>query len=198
MKKWLLVLLVLGVAVPAVADVFIYNVKQRGVDFYYDEDKESWTKSKASGSGTYLIAEPNYDENTVNIWEAETWKEKDEETGETYKYYEVGDMYTLDFLQTQIGKKLMWIISGTNDAYNTRIMLAGQEKLKKIGTENHTVAAALTGYAIWGDIVDEDLGGGAVSLTLNSKFTLYVQDSEEDAATAISDYLENVLGYEPY
>ena len=196
MKKWLLVLLVLGLSVPAIADVFVYNAKQSGVDFYYDGD--SWIQSKASGSGTYLIIEPNYDDNTVNVWEADTWKEKDEETGETYKYYEVGDVYTLDFLQAQIGKKLMWIVNGTDDVYNTRIMVSGQAKLKKIGTENHTVAATLTGYAIWGDIADEDLGGGAVSLTLNAKFTLYVQDSGEDVDIAISAYLEEVLGYESY
>jgi hypothetical protein len=198
MKRLLLVLLVLGLSVPAIADVFVYNKKNSGVEFEYYGD--SWTQSNpSSDSGQYLIIEPNYNDNTVNILEADTWKEKDE-GGVTHKYYEAYEIGTLAFLQTRIGSKQMWIISGngTGDSNNTRIIISGQPKSTKIGTDTYTVAATLNGYAIWGAIVDEDLGGGSMSLKLNSTITKELVSSDADVISAISAYFEEVLGYEPY
>ena len=80
-------------------------------------------------------------------------------------------------------------------------MVSGQAKSTKIGTGTYTVAAAMSGYVIFGDIPDGDVGAGTLSLTLNPKATIaltaQVQNDSGDIDSAISDYFENVLGYEP-
>jgi hypothetical protein len=190
MKRLLLVLLVLGVSVPASAEVFIYNLKQSGAEYQYDGSE--WTQHKVS-STAYVVIEPNNDDaNFVNIWSIDTWKEKDEDTGRMQKYYEVQDVFTLELLQAQIGNKLMWIMPLAGDTENS--LLTGQAKTKRIGTENHTIAATFTGYFIWhesdGDYRDE--GAGTMSLKLNSKMTNdWYSLSGEGATNTIVDYLES-------
>jgi hypothetical protein len=190
MKKLLLVLLILGLSLPASAEVFIYNLKQSGTEYQYDEG--GWTQSKVS-STSYLVIEPNIDDaNFVNVWSVDTWKEKDD-TGKMQNYYEVQDVFTLELIQAQIGNKLMWIMPvAIGDGDNG--LLTGQAKTRKIGTVNHTIAATLTGYFIWhetdGDYRDE--GAGTMSLKLSSKMTNdWHALSGEDAANAIVAYLES-------
>jgi hypothetical protein len=206
MKKWLLVLLVLGLSVPAIADVFVYNFKQSGVDFYYDGDVDAWVKSKSGGGTTYVVVQVDSDyanATDINIWSIDTWKEKetDEDTGKTItiKYYSVDGPYTMSFLQTLIAKKTMWIVEGdVGDEYNSRIMLSGQAKSTKIGTVNYIVAATLSGYSIDGSIGSGDVEGGTVSLKLNSTITKALVASDEDVLGAIDSYFgEDGLGYEP-
>jgi len=177
-------------SIPASAEVFIYNLKQSGAEYEYDGSE--WTQSKVSITG-YVIIEPNIDDaNFVNGRSVETWKEKDP-NGKMQKYYEVQDMFTFEFLQAQIGKKLMWIIMPSADDTD-HTLLTGEAKTRKIGTENRTIAAKLTGYAIW-DETDGDyrnVGSGTVLLQLNSKMTTdWHALSGEDATDAIVDYLES-------
>jgi hypothetical protein len=206
MKRLLLVLLVLGLSVPAIADVFVYNLKQSGVEFGYDEDKDAWAPKKSSYV-SYVVIQVDISASDVNIWAIDTWKEKDtdeDDTPITVKYYTIDGPYTISFLQTTIAKKNTWIVEGiSSDEYNTRIMVSGQEKLTKIGTENYTVAATLTGYAIYGDIESQDVGGGPLSLKLNSTITnkiLVALASSDEIESAISYYFESEAGgsYEPY
>jgi hypothetical protein len=201
MKKWLLVLLVLGMAVPAVADVFVYNAKQSGVYFYYDGDVDAWVQSKSSGDTIYVVIQVDSSSpGSVNIYSIDTWKEKGTDENDkpiTYKYYTVDGPYTFSFLQTTIAKKITWIIEGTAGEYNSRIMVSGQTKSTKIGTVNYTVAATLTGYSIDGDIESQDVSGGTVSLKLNSTITKELVSSDEDVAGAIDTYFQG-LDYEPY
>jgi hypothetical protein len=200
MKRLLLVLLVLGLSVPAIADVFVYNFKESGVDFYYDGDVDAWVQSKPSGDTAYVVIQMDSGSSDVNIYSIDIWKEKeeDEDTGKmtTYTYYSVDGPYTISFLQTTITRKNMWIIEGTaSDEENTRMMLSGQAKSTKIGSGTYTVAATLSGYFVFGNIENEDVGGSTVSWKLNSKITKELVSSD-DVISSIDAYFEG-LGYEP-
>ncbi|MGA2171853.1 MAG: hypothetical protein ABSG82_02410 [Sedimentisphaerales bacterium] len=202
MKRLLLVLLVLGLSVPAVANVFVYNLKQSGVEFEYNADTKdgegAWVQSPKSSDTEYVVIQVDSNSpDSVNIYSINTQKGKDPDTGEAYKNYTVDGPYTISFLQTTIAKN-MWIVEGTlDDGYNTRITLSGQAKSSKIGSHTYTVAAALSGYSIYGSINDnQDIGGGPVSLTLNSKITTALVSSDADVIGAIDTYFQG-LGYEP-
>jgi hypothetical protein len=194
MKRLLLVLLVLGLSVPAIADVFVYNFKKSGVEF--ENDGDAWIKSPKSSDTTYVVIQVDSNSpDSINIWSVDTSKGKDPDTGETFKTYTVDGPSTVSFLQTPIAKKNTWIIEGTLDD-STRLMLSGQTKLTKISSQMYTVAAALSGYSIYGSIDGEDLVGATISLTLNATITKVMVSSDEDIAGAIDDYFHG-LGYDP-
>jgi hypothetical protein len=191
-----MVLLVLGLSVPAIADVFVYSFKLSGAELEYNADTDAWVQVKPSNHTYVVIQVDSNSPDSVNIWSIDTWKEKDTDTGETTKYYTVTGPDTVNFLQTLIAKKNMWIVEGTLSD-STRFMLSGQTKSTKIGSQTYTVAATLNGYSIYGDIESEDLVGGTLSLTLNSKVTAALAAlDEEDVAIAIDDYFQG-LEYEP-
>jgi hypothetical protein len=194
MKKLLLVLLVLGVSLPAGAEVFIYNSNQSGTEFEYDGSE--WTQYKVGGRTTYVVIEPNSDDaNFVNVWSVDTWRGKDA-NGVMHNYYEVQDMVTLEFIQARIGNKLMWIVPIVGDTEYD--LLTGQAKKVKIDAENHTIPVTLTGYFIWNesDVDYRDEGAGTTSMKLNAKMTKQWHSlGGEDAKDAIVAYLES-KGYE--
>ena len=196
MKKWLLVLLVLGLSVPAMAQqaVLVYNLKQSGAEFEYDTGTGAWVKSKSSDT-VYLVIQVDSNSPDANIRSIDTWKSG------TTKYYTIDSSGTISFLQTLIAKKNMWIFEGTfGDPFNIHIVVAGQAKSITIGTESHTVAATLSGCVIYGNIKNEDVGGGTVSLTLNPTITkalVALVPIDGDVDSAISDYFKNTLHYEP-
>ena len=197
MKTFLLALLVLGLSVPAIADVFVYNAKQSGMEFGYDADADAWTQSKSGDTTCVVIQADSNSPGFVNMCSINTWKEKDDE-GVMHKYYALDGIYTISFLQTQIAKKNTWIISGTSsDEYNAHIMVSGQARSTKIGSGAYTVAAFLNGYTTYGDIENQNVGGGPLSLQLNFRITEELVSSDEDIIDAISAYFEEVLGYEP-
>ena len=82
MKRLLLVLLVLGLSVPAIADVFVYNTKQSGVEFEYDSDANhgngAWVYSSTSGRTGYLVVQVDdiNSPDSINIWAFHTYKEE--------------------------------------------------------------------------------------------------------------------------
>jgi len=199
MKKLLLVLLVLGAAVPVNADVFIYNSKTSNAEFEYDKNEEGWSWMRyKSIDKAYVVFEPNsVDANFVNILFVDFWKEKDG-SGVMRKYYGVGDVITLELVQAQIGIKLMWIMPIV-DSYGTNGLLSGQAKAIKIVAINHTIAATFTGSIVWhdsdGDYRDE--GTGTLSWTLNPKMTnnWHTLSGESAKDEIVADLVE--LGYEP-
>ena len=71
----------------------------------------------------------------------------------------------------------MWIAEGTlssvpSGGQSALVMLSGQVKLTKIGNIQHIVAAAMSGYAITGDLIQsQDISEETLSMTLNSKMT---------------------------
>jgi hypothetical protein len=197
-KIFSLALLVLAISVTAMADVFVYNTKQTGVEFGYSEDSDAWDQLKSDDT-TYVVIQ--VDSNTpdfVNICTINTWKEKDD-VGLKHKYYALDGVYLISFLQTPIAKKNTWIISGTSsELYNTHIMVSGQAKPAKIGSGTFTVASVLNGYTTYGDIENQNVGGGRLSLQLNFRITEELVSRDEDMIDAVSAYLEEVLGFEPF
>ncbi len=205
MKRLLVVLLALGLSVPAMAHsggVLVYNLKQSGVEFEYDSDANAWAQSPKSNHSHYLVIELDSNSpGSINLWSVETWKEKD--AGVTINYYTAEGPADINFTETSTASKTIWIISDifSSGDSSVHIMVSGQAKSTKIGTGTYTVAAAMSGYVIFGDIPDGDVGAGTLSLTLNPKATIaltaQVQNDSGDIDSAISDYFENVLGYEP-
>ena len=198
MKRLLLVLLVLGMSVPAIADVFVYNLRQSGVKFEYDADANNgngaWFQSPSNGYKYFVIQvdEINFP-GSVNIWSVDTYKVK----GDPCEYYTVNGSDTINFLQTPIAKKMMWIAEGTFSSDESRVMLSGPEKLTKIGSQKYTVANTLSGYFITGDIINsQEIKGGKMSWTLNSKITKALVSSNANVAGAIDTYFQG-LGYVP-
>lgn len=160
MKRLLLVLLVLGLSVPAVADVFIYNLKQSGVEFEDQEGEGNWTQSSKVSYTSYAIIEVNMDgPSLVSLWSVDTWKE----SGKNYYDVNEEDVNTFKLLPAQNGTKWILLTDGT--------LLTGQVKSTKIGNQNLTIATKLTGYFIWQDLTGGDIGAGTMSLQLNATMT---------------------------
>jgi len=202
-----------------------YNLKQSGVEFEWDDGANdgagAWVHPPTSDDATfghtmYVVVQVDSDyadATNINIESIDTYKERDTDPDTdrpiTDKYYTVEGPDTINFLQTPVARKTMWIAEGILDSSNTHIMVSGQAKSTKIGLQKHIIATTLSGYAISGsgDITsDGDVSGGTVSLTLNSKITaaLVAQvgtdggdvDNEDDVDTAIGEYFDG-LGYEP-
>jgi hypothetical protein len=204
MKRLLVVLLALGLSVPAMAQaagVLVYNLKQNGVEFEYNSGTGAWVQSPKSNHAHYIVIEmdSNYPD-SINLWSIETWKEKD--AGVTTNYYTAEGPADINFIETSIANKTRWIISDifSSGGSSTHIMVSGQAKSTKIGLQNYVVAATMSGYVIFGDIPDEDVGAGTLSLTLNPKVTTalaaWVLSDSGDVDNAISDYFETTLGYQ--
>jgi hypothetical protein len=161
MKRLLLVLLVLGLSVPAIADVFIYNLKQSGVEF--QDEEGNWTQSKVSDT-TYFVIEVDMDgPSLVSLWSVDTWKA----SGKNYYDVNEQDVSNFELLPAQNGKK--WIILYASDTEHG--LLTGQVQSTKIGNQKLNIATKLTGYFIWHDVTGGDIGAGTMSLQLNVTMT---------------------------
>ena len=194
MKRLVLVLLVLGLSVPAIADVFIYNLKQSGVEFAWDDGANdgdgAWVHPPTSDDLTYghkmyivIQVDSDYaDATNINIESIDTYKQGDiDDNGKMIRtdktiYYTLSGWDAISFLQATIAKKNTWIVEGTLSSSDlpTNIMVSGQTKSTMIGTTSYIIAATLSGYEIYGsgDITsDGDVSGGTGSLTLNSTIT---------------------------
>jgi hypothetical protein len=194
MKRLLLILVVLGVSIPASADVFIYNSKQANVSIDYDGI--IWKQSKETET-VYVIVEPT-SSTTAGIWAIGIWKEKDK-SGQTTKYAAAEEVGEVDFIQAQVGKKLIWIISAQDS--NSQTLLTGQAKPTKIDDVTFTIASSLTGYGIWDEsefVNERDLGTGKITLKLNKNFTAEAHMRGlihgGEAMVALMDYLKSEDG----
>jgi hypothetical protein len=189
MKKLLLILVVLALAVPAGANVFIYGSKETSASISYDWG--TWEQSKESETA-FVIVEPNDTDATAGLWAIEVWKEKGKD-GKTYKCAAAEEVGEVDLLKAQVGKKLMWVIS--SEGADSRAMLTGQAKPTKIGDETVVVATSLTGTSIWDESESEnerDLGTAKVALKLNAKLTLseYALSGSEAMDAIMKDLVE--------
>ncbi|MGD0571748.1 MAG: hypothetical protein ABSB11_01855 [Sedimentisphaerales bacterium] len=199
MKRLLVILLALGLSVPAMAHsggVLVYNLKQSGVEFEYNSDANTWAQSPKSNHSHYLVIEMDSNSpGSINLWSVETWK------GVTTNYYTAEGPADINFTETSTASKTIWIISDifSSGGSPVHIMVSGQAKPTKIGTGTYTVAAAMSGYVIFGDIIpDGDVGAGTLSMTLNPKATIALTALvlNGDVDSAINDYLTG-LGYVP-
>jgi hypothetical protein len=201
MKQFLFILLVLGIAIPASAEVAVYNLKASSTGFGYKSDSLTWGQIKDSNTAFMILEEPT-DGNT-NVWVVTTWKGKDKKN-----YIMAENLGTLKFEQPWLAKKDMWIITGADK--NGRIILTGDAKMTMVGKPSKkscvsaschtsddlaylgpviddTFAASLTGYAI-ADETDKNgnrtLCTTTLSLKLNTVWTLnshpYIDTAEEE------------------
>jgi hypothetical protein len=227
MKQLMFVLLVLVLAVPAGASVFVYNIKMSntGMYCYWDDSAGAniWSQYKEAYSGYFIIG-PGSSGESIYLWAV--WTGKDGK----WKYAYTEDWGDIDLTQAGIlaGKKTKWtwIMSDVNDEY--RMLLTGDIKPKKIGSVKNkscvsaschssadladkgdidpNIPATLTGYKI-GDDKEEnpvnyrDLWTGKITLTLNTKLTLKAHlDGNFDAYDAMYGLLEDLdaAGYDVY
>jgi len=181
-KKVLLVLLLLGVAVPASADVFIYAMSDKGITFL--EGSPEWEMEKESVKG-YVVLETGGD--SVNMWAIGTAK------FEGKKYAGVESLGSLNAL----GDGKPAVISDANES--RRIFLVGQAKETTINGKKYSVVKKFTGYVIWD--YDEtagqrDIGSVQITLSLNTKLTAKWMSLDGEAAKdALMDYLVFEQGY---
>lgn len=192
----------LGLSVPAIADVFVYDATSTSfTEFEYDDSANGgnggWIKEPKPIYKEYFVIQlDENDLNSVNVWEIDTWKE----TNPTTYYYSKNGPDNISFLQTTIVNKNTWIANGAlSFPTNALIMMSGQTKSVKINGTEYTVASTLSGYCIWGDIEpDEDVGVSQGTLSLDSKYTAgligWVQTDSGDVDSAIDDYFTS-LGY---
>lgn len=185
MKRLLFVFILLGLCIPACADVLVYTEKYNETGFEIDPNTGVGVLYKHSGRA-YRILEQVGDK--IDDWTIELWRDKDA-NGVKQNYYEHDpddDEWTGDFVTASSGKKLTWVISYGDET--ARLLLAGNAKNNK--TIGSTVASKLDGYAIW-DVVDDDqydtkrnIGSAKISFRLDTKFTIKVKGLSGDDAVA--------------
>jgi hypothetical protein len=197
MKKLLLILVLLAIAVPVSAKglVVVYNMKQSNSNIDWDDMSQEWSQTKDTYNA-YVVVEPT-GSGTAKVFSIDIWNEKDK-SGKTTKYASAQSVGEMDLIPAQIGKKLMWIIS-FEDGKN-RVLLTGAAKNAKIGTSAYTFASKLAGLSIWnqGDGGDRYIGSGKITMSLNSSYTKYAYDNTLDGEGAMNKLLEhlvNDLGY---
>jgi hypothetical protein len=228
MKQLMFVLLVLVLAVPAGASVFVYNIKMSntGMYCYWDDSAGAniWSQYKEAYSGYFIIG-PGSSGEKIGVRAVWTGKEGKQ------KYAYTQDWGDMNLVQAGIiagnKTKWTWIMSDVNDEY--RMLLTGDIKPKKIGSVKNkscvsaschssaelaalgdidpNIPAKLAGYTIMdekeGDpvITYRDLFIGKMTLTLNTKMTLKAHlDGNLDAYDATYGILNDLqdAGYNIY
>jgi hypothetical protein len=197
MKKLLFVLAILAVAVPVSARPFIlvYNMKQSNASIDYDSWSDEWLQTKGTNAA-YVIVEPTGSE-TANIYSVNMWKEKGKD-GKTYKYASAEEIGEVEFIEAEVGKKLMWAI--TVEDGNSRVLLMGEAKPKKIVDATYTIAVKFSGMTVWDeeDGDDREIGSGKITLGLNSAYTNYAYEKTftgKEAMDELFNFLVNEQGY---
>jgi hypothetical protein len=159
MKRLLLVLWVLGVSMPASADVLVYNMKASNAEYKYNSDSNAWGQIEDTNTAFVIFELPSGD--STNVWAVYTWKAKDP-NGKMQNYCKGENWGTLGFDHASLSPtKAKWVIS---DAANgRRIILTGDVKTTNIcsyksscnschdpskGTIKFDTTFSFTGYSI--------------------------------------------------
>jgi len=180
------------VSVTRPSSVLVYNEKWSDWEIV-DYDLDDQWEDDSDSSKAYIIVEPN--ESTAKVLCVDIWKGKDDK-GKPQKYYETDTIGTFELLTAPVGKKTMCIIA--NDGQHI-ILLTGTEKSVKIGSIKRSIAAALTGQAIW-DETDGDeryVGTGKLSWRLNTKMTTKISLEGLNADEAV-EYIVGELEKQHY
>jgi hypothetical protein len=184
MKKMLFVLLVLIFAVPAGAEVLIYNLKERSVESEYYST--GWERLTRNCKG-YVIVE--IDGDIADAMFIETWTGKIDD--ETARLMDDSKEYEFEVRTIQADGKKFMILSCGDEEY--RILLTGEIKPANIGTgEPEDIARKLCGGLIAYD--GFYACSAKISLSLNTKLTIEANerlDDLYDAADLIIEALEN-------
>jgi hypothetical protein len=128
MKQLLLVLLVLGVSMPASADVLVYNMKASNAEYKYNSDSNAWGHIKDTNTAFVIFELPGG--GSTNVWAVYTYKANDP-NGKTQNYCKGENWGILGFEHASLSPtKAKWVIS---DAANgRRIILTGDVKKTNI------------------------------------------------------------------
>jgi hypothetical protein len=162
MKQLSLVLLVLGVSMPASANVLVYNMKASNAEYKYNSDSsDSNARGQIKDTNTAFVVFELPSGGSTNVWAVYTYKAKDP-NGKTQNYCRGENWGTLSFEHASLSPtKAKWVIS---DAANgRRIILTGDVKTTKIcsyesscnschdlskGTPTFDITSSFAGYSI--------------------------------------------------
>ena len=159
MKQLLLVLLVLGVSMPATADVHVYNMKASNAEYKYNSDSNALGQIKDTNAAFVIFELPAG--GSANVWDVCTYKAKDP-NGKTQNYCKGENRGISGFEHALLSPtKAKWVIS---DAANGRcIILTGDVNTANIrsyksscnschdpskGTPTFDITSSFTGYSI--------------------------------------------------
>jgi hypothetical protein len=162
MKRLLLVLLVLGVSMPAGADVLVYNMKASNAEYKYNSDSSdsnAWGQIKDTNTAFVIFELPGG--GSTNVWAVYTYKAKDP-NGKTQNYCKGENWGILGFEHASLSPtKAKWVISDASNG--RRIILTGDVKTTNIcsyksscnschdpskGTPTFDITSSFTGYSI--------------------------------------------------
>jgi hypothetical protein len=120
MKQLLLVLLLLGVSMPASADVHVYTMKASSAEYKYNSDSNAL--GQIEDANAFVIFEPPGG-GSANVWDVYTYKARDP-NGKTQNYCRGENRGASGFEHASLSPtKAKWVIS---DAANgRRIILTG-------------------------------------------------------------------------
>jgi hypothetical protein len=208
MKHFLLVLLLLGIILPANATVLVYNLKETctGTEYGWDNENSAyeWNQYKENWSGFLLIEQTGPE--TAQIQVVWTWK-----LGKQ-KYAEAENWGEINFIPVAFDNgKAMHLISGSDN--ESRFLFSGASKMKKISAYKaascsmchnsipsdiaQVLPSSLSGYLICDDkigdpVTHRDLWTSQYKLSLNVKYTLegHLRD-----ALDITDAIDELLGF---
>jgi hypothetical protein len=205
MKKLLFVFILLVMAVPAGATVYVYNAKATDTGISTDDGGDTWSTYKTPYGG-YFVFGPGSADNKVAIWAVWTWKNN----GEKFAYAEDWDEVNLVEAKIPAGKttKWSWIVNYID--VNNRTLLTGEMKVKKVGSAKSGTCLMChdsTELATLGDIdpnIPAKLSGSSVAeyidgtgstdvwteqlaLTFNAKATLANHTESNFDAEAVKD-----------
>jgi hypothetical protein len=173
MKQLLLVLLVLGVSMPASADVHVYNMKASSAEYKYNSDSNA--RGRIKDANAFVIFElPDGD--SASVWAVYTYKAKDP-NGKTQNYCKGENRGISAFEHESLSPtKAKWVIS---DAANgRRIILTGDVKKTNIRSyksscnschdpSKGTPAFDITSYFAGYSIKNRASTGSTTTLSLN-------------------------------
>lgn len=159
MKQLLLVMLVLGVSMPASADVHVYNMKASNAEYKYNSDSNALGQVKDTNIAFVVFELPAG--GSANVWGVYTYKAKDP-NGKTQNYCKGENRGILGFEHASLSPTTAkWVIS---DAANgRRIILTGDVNTANIrsyksscnschdpskGTPTFDITSSFTGYSI--------------------------------------------------
>jgi len=207
MKRLLLVVLILGLSVPASAEVLVYSAKQAEVEM--QSNSGVWLQLKGSYTDFYVI-EPLAN-NTAAVLSVMTYKQKDL-TGKMQNYYITQDLGTFTMLQVQVGTKQKWVISGTHA--QLKITMTGDWKPGKKALGDHgngpncsnchnnrpnrvavpANATTMAGSSVWDQTTgaDRSIGSAKITAKFNAAMTSQVGVNGYNTSQAV-DYIVGTL-----
>lgn len=195
MKKTLIILLALAFAVPAGAEICIYNWKEK--DVVYDligPTEEIWDVRKGSETG-YLIIDviETGNQDMVTATYIETWTEKWKD-GTSHKLMTSWENEEFHIIMAGAGNQTTVIFSSP---------AAGDYLTLVTGRFKNGVASKLTGNKFWQDwglyAVPVSVGYGTCSLGLNTKWTAAAKQEGFTTVEEVANFVAGELikkGYE--